>query len=409
MKKVTNNFFSTKLGKFLIVMFSVFIVILIFLFFLNASKTAFDYKKSGDKKQASGDYSGAIKDYSKAIKLDPRFADAFLERGNIKNAIGDEKGAINDCDQAILINPYYAKAYYKRALVMDKINDHKTALLNYTWAIELDPDAVFALVMKFLPEEKKYTKLLNKEIFSDIISNTNNVEASEDIKSKSNLIGFYMQIYMKDGSYNEKNFDEFELLLKNLGMKYIRVDAKGDVKNEFFVELTFDFISDLVTIELDRGKLLFDYVGIKPTCQEDTPYSTSLVDVYKNKTNPGYTVLSSALIFGVDDRNVLIASHYVGKALKNIEITRCKTYELKDLDNDGIKEIICYRNYSRAMDLPSNLTIYKWENDVFKDKTADYNEFLKEKGYEIIDNKAIEIESLKAIREREKKHREGQH
>jgi tetratricopeptide (TPR) repeat protein len=43
---------------------------------------------------------GAIADYNKAIELDPKDADAYINRGNAKYGNGDKKGACLDWSKA---------------------------------------------------------------------------------------------------------------------------------------------------------------------------------------------------------------------------------------------------------------------------------------------------------------------
>jgi len=63
-----------------------------------------------------GDIKGAIQDYDKAIELNPKYFDAYYERGEIKRITADVKGAIEDFDKAIQIAPDHAETYYKRGI-----------------------------------------------------------------------------------------------------------------------------------------------------------------------------------------------------------------------------------------------------------------------------------------------------
>ena len=59
-------------------------------------------------KQQSGDMKGAIEDYSKGIEFNPKYAEAYFNRGNSKAALGDLQGALQDFNKAIENNPSFS-------------------------------------------------------------------------------------------------------------------------------------------------------------------------------------------------------------------------------------------------------------------------------------------------------------
>jgi tetratricopeptide (TPR) repeat protein len=61
-----------------------------------------------------GQYDQAITDYNKAIEINPRYAEAYNNRGGTYSQIGQYDQAISDCTKAIEINPRYADAYNNR-------------------------------------------------------------------------------------------------------------------------------------------------------------------------------------------------------------------------------------------------------------------------------------------------------
>ena len=59
-------------------------------------------------------YDKAISDYTKAIEINPRFAEAYYNRGLAYGKKGQYDKAISDYTKAIEINPRFAEAYNNR-------------------------------------------------------------------------------------------------------------------------------------------------------------------------------------------------------------------------------------------------------------------------------------------------------
>jgi len=59
-------------------------------------------------------YDKAIREYTKAIEINPKFADAYNNRGNAYGEKGQYDQAIRDYTKAIEVNPKYAEAYDNR-------------------------------------------------------------------------------------------------------------------------------------------------------------------------------------------------------------------------------------------------------------------------------------------------------
>ena len=57
----------------------------------------------------------------RAIKINPDFADAYVNRGAAYDDLGRHQEAIDDCNTAIKINPDYADAYYNRGYAYDEV------------------------------------------------------------------------------------------------------------------------------------------------------------------------------------------------------------------------------------------------------------------------------------------------
>lgn len=104
-----------------------------------APVNAFNQYQQGLNAAATGDFIQAIANFDRAIKLDPRYFQAYIERGNVKDALQDLPGAIADFTTAIGINPKSAPAYYNRATVMSRSGRRQAAIVDYDKAIEINP------------------------------------------------------------------------------------------------------------------------------------------------------------------------------------------------------------------------------------------------------------------------------
>lgn len=116
---------------------------LIFLLLLTSycfvqGQTAADYFKRGNEKFVKNDFLGAEKDFTKAIELNPKFSEAYINRGRIKhNKFDDDRGAITDYTKAIEIDPKNANTYFYRGNAYRNLKEFKKACLDWTKASEL--------------------------------------------------------------------------------------------------------------------------------------------------------------------------------------------------------------------------------------------------------------------------------
>lgn len=118
------------------------------------------YVKHGIDRFGKNDIAGAIADYDRAISIDPKLADAYLNRGKAKRAGGDLDGAIADyetvaeLDQAMVFNNHdITQAYLNRGYIRSNHMDLDGALADFDKAIKLDPndaDAYFKRGRAFL-------------------------------------------------------------------------------------------------------------------------------------------------------------------------------------------------------------------------------------------------------------------
>ena len=102
------------------------------------AETKEDYFNSGIAYYELGKHQQAIKDFNQAIRLDPKFAEAYNNRGI---AYGKGKGqygqAIADYTKAIELNPKYADAFYNRGIGYINLGKKDRACDDWRKACEL--------------------------------------------------------------------------------------------------------------------------------------------------------------------------------------------------------------------------------------------------------------------------------
>ena len=75
-----------------------------------------EFYNQGLLKAQQKDYAGAIEEFSRALKVDPYFAEAYLQRGLAYYDSGAILPAVSDYTELIKLNPEIVEAYYCRAL-----------------------------------------------------------------------------------------------------------------------------------------------------------------------------------------------------------------------------------------------------------------------------------------------------
>ncbi len=97
------------------------------------------YNNRGYSKFVLGNPQDAILDYNEAIKLNPRFAEVYNNRGVAKRALGNPQDAILDYNEAIKFDPRYAEAYNNRGNARVALGKYQDAISDYNKAIKLNP------------------------------------------------------------------------------------------------------------------------------------------------------------------------------------------------------------------------------------------------------------------------------
>ena len=114
----------------------------------SASATAREKFDHGVSLASTDNLDGALADFSEAIRLDPKFSDAYVQRGQAMFKNGNADRAIADFTQALQIDPRNAGAFKARGMAMLYKGDDDGAIIDLTKAIqyaEIDPASIPAV------------------------------------------------------------------------------------------------------------------------------------------------------------------------------------------------------------------------------------------------------------------------
>jgi tetratricopeptide (TPR) repeat protein len=87
-----------------------------------------------------GKYEAAIADFNQTIRMNPRYANAYFNRGELRYEKQDFVGAIEDYTQAIRLAPADASAFNSRGHAHYRLEQFRDALADYNEAVRLDPE-----------------------------------------------------------------------------------------------------------------------------------------------------------------------------------------------------------------------------------------------------------------------------
>ena len=102
------------------------------------------YVNRGLAKEKLGQHEAAIVDYSSAIKVDPTLAGAYNNRGSAQRRLGQHFLALEDLNTAIQLDPHYVKAYVNRGNAKNSLGHPNEALEDFNTALDLDPGSAEA-------------------------------------------------------------------------------------------------------------------------------------------------------------------------------------------------------------------------------------------------------------------------
>lgn len=105
------------------------------------SQPVMDAYHRGLERYNAGDMSGAVAAFARTIELDPRFAQAYHNRGIAYLQLRNYQAALADLSRSIELNPAEAAAYGARGGAHRGLRMFREAIADHTRAIELRPTA----------------------------------------------------------------------------------------------------------------------------------------------------------------------------------------------------------------------------------------------------------------------------
>jgi tetratricopeptide (TPR) repeat protein len=146
------------------------------------------YNNRGLAYHKKGDLDAALKDFNKAIALNPKCVDAYDSRGGIYREKGNLDAAIADFTQAITLNSKRATTYANRGNARYEKGELDASLSDFDTAIQLDPNFVGA----YLGLGVAHTKINNLESaikdFEQALQLDPNNPQSEAIKQEISIL-----------------------------------------------------------------------------------------------------------------------------------------------------------------------------------------------------------------------------
>ncbi len=151
-----------------------------------------------------GKYHQAIAELTKAIEIDPKYAEAYVQRGRTNYHLSRYKDAIDDYTQTLSLERYIVDAYAGRGDVYRSLGDVQKAITDYSASIKKRKNA---LVMS-----KRAQMYLETGKLDDALADYNYI-----IKRRPSAIAYYNRgrAYFKKFLLTEKEDETIKLALSD--------------------------------------------------------------------------------------------------------------------------------------------------------------------------------------------------
>lgn len=182
----------------------VFIIITLVMALNSYSQTEVDLNKKGIEYAQKGDFKKAFELFNEAIQTNPKYANAYANRGQVYRQQGQNDLAITDFTKSLALYPDDPYLLHTRAETYMDLESFEKAATDYTNIIRKDPsypDIYFDRAYCYI-RQKNYAEA-KKDMEQQLVL------YPKDFKSLANLINLKKQLKM-----NKEALIDYEKLLK---------------------------------------------------------------------------------------------------------------------------------------------------------------------------------------------------
>ncbi|MFP5271400.1 DnaJ domain-containing protein [Coleofasciculus sp.] len=220
------------------------------------SMTAQDFYVRAVSKALAKNYQGAVEDCNQAISLNPRFVEAYVERGAGCYKLGNARETLQDCNQALRINPQFAPAYYYQGRARYRLGYTQAAIDAYTQAIAYSPNHAKAYYQRGLAHKdlkefagaiadlKQAAQLLGEQgdktgyqLVQETLRTLKQTSGKRGVFTKRNPLGYLMGL-LRDTFFTIRSF-----LLNPMGgllPSFARLDSQRAMVVGLLLAVIFD-------------------------------------------------------------------------------------------------------------------------------------------------------------------------
>jgi tetratricopeptide (TPR) repeat protein len=157
---------------------------------ISAAGLAIKYNNAGVDLFSAGRYLDAISEYSRAIVANPRYAEAYSNRGAAYDALNDSQKAVHDYSMAIHLDPSLTAAYSNRAAALGDLARFSDALADWQVVMKRHPRSESAFLGRgFCYKGLGDLKLAMSDFNEAVKINPHDAKAVAALESVKKLLG----------------------------------------------------------------------------------------------------------------------------------------------------------------------------------------------------------------------------